>query len=165
MRLLPFCICSSLSLGRIAIMHIRFIVIGKLKNASLRALQGEYVKRIERSARIEMIELKDAPSVVDEGQRLIKALERIKVGRCYALSEEGKMYSSRGFAQLIERDYAGSFNFVIGGPYGLADEVRASCNGCISLSKMTFTHEFARVLALEQIYRALEIQRGSGYHH
>ena len=145
-------------------MHIRLIVIGKLKNAALRTLQDDYAQRIGRTTHLELIELKDS-NVRDEGIRIIKSLERTKVERSYALTEEGKTYSSPSFSKLIDRDYAGTINLIIGGPYGLDKSVKTHCNATLSLSPMTFTHEFARVIVLEQIYRALEIQRGSGYHH
>lgn len=145
-------------------MEIQLIVVGKLKNTSLRALQEDFCKRISRSLKFELVVLRDS-NMLEEGSKISKTLKRHERCRTYGLAVEGKQLDSRQFSGLLDSDYSGVLKFVIGGPYGLADAVKQECQQLISLSSMTFTHEFARVILLEQIYRGLEIRRGSGYHH
>lgn len=84
------------------------------------------------------------------------------------LDERGKEFTSREFAGFIDKKIS-SINsnliFVIGGPYGFSDAVYQRANSLLSLSKMTFTHEMARLFFVEQIYRAMTILRGEPYHH
>ena len=82
------------------------------------------------------------------------------------MSEEGKLFSSREFSKKLEDDeLVGGSAFVIGSAYGLSDKVRARADVLMSMSPMTFTHEFARAILLEQIYRAKTITAKTGYHH
>lgn len=82
------------------------------------------------------------------------------------MSEEGRQFDSRGLSERLERDLlSGGSAFAVGGPYGLSDEVKHRADEIISMSKMTFTHEFARAILLEQIYRAKTISANIGYHH
>jgi len=93
-----------------------------------------------------------------EAKRLLK-----QVTGYYLLDEKGRQYSSPGFAGFLKgRD---TVEFVIGGAFGVTDEVRQKARGVISLSMMTLTHEMARLLFLEQLYRAFTILKGKEYHH
>jgi len=81
----------------------------------------------------------------------------------YILDERGREFSSVGFAQFLkDKD---SIDFVIGGSFGVSAEVKETAKGSIALSKMTLTHEMARLLFLEQLYRAYTILKGKEYHH
>ena len=86
----------------------------------------------------------------------------------FLLDEHGRELNSREFAGFIEKKMIGSCRnliFVIGGPYGLLEEVYKSAAGSLSLSKLTFSHQLARLLFLEQLYRAFTIIKGEPYHH
>ena len=83
------------------------------------------------------------------------------------LDEKGKEYSSSEFAKEISKLTASGKNivFVIGGPYGFSEPVYARCDGKVSLSRMTFTHQMVRTIFVEQLYRAFTIIKGEPYHH
>lgn len=134
---------------------IRLLVIGKIKNKSLSILCKDYEKRINRYSKIEIIELKD--NLKDEDERIIKLCDGYKT---YVLDIDGKSVSSEKFSEILTdiKDIC----FVIGGPEGLGG-VKDKYSK-ISLSKMTLTHEMARMLLLEQIYRGYTIKKGLPYH-
>lgn len=145
-------------------MSLKIITVGKIKRAELRALCDEYLKRLSRYGGAEIIEIKDSDAETEAGNMLGK-LANFK-GRIYALAEEGKTATSREFSKMIESDLLrGGSAFVIGGPYGLSDKIKEKADVLLSLSPMTFTHEFARAILLEQIYRAKTISANTGYHH
>ena len=86
----------------------------------------------------------------------------------HLFDEQGDSFSSREFADFLEKKMLSGLKelvFVIGGPYGFSDEVYEKANSKISLSKMTFSHQLARLLCVEQIYRAFTIIKGEPYHH
>ncbi len=142
--------------------RIHLLAVGKLRSSHCRGLCHDYLKRLQPYARVDVIEIKDS-SAERESARLIESLTRLDA-KAIALSEEGRQLTSRAFAELIgqqTRDLA----FVIGGPYGLTDELKQSAAKTLSLSPMTLPHELARVVFLEQLYRAHTILAGSGYHH
>lgn len=88
--------------------------------------------------------------------------------RLILLDELGKEHSSLGFSEYVQQQMnAGIKNlvFVVGGPYGFADEVYKRANGKISLSKMTFSHQMVRLFFMEQLYRSMTILRNEPYHH
>lgn len=133
-----------------------------MKDRHLAAKLSEYLKRIQFEAKVELITVKDS-SREAEGERIMLALDRFKRARIYALTEEGKQFSSREFAEEIG-GVAGDMVFVIGGPDGLAAAVRQRADATLSLSRMTFPHEMAATLLAEQIFRALTILGGRSYH-
>lgn len=100
----------------------------------------------------------------EEGRRLLAALP--PSGVPVALAVEGRSYTSPGFAIRLEHWFAeGGVTFVIGGTLGLSVEVLAACRGQLSLSEMTLPHQLARVVLMEQLFRALKITAGESYHH
>ncbi len=137
---------------------IRILAVGKLKDPSLATLCADFAKRITRWARLEIVELKDqGPDREAEAM-----LAKLGAGPVHALDERGETMSSRRFSKLLASH--GSPTFLIGGPDGLGDAARTRADRLLSLSPMTFTHETARYLLLEQIYRGLAIDRGHPYH-
>ena len=145
-------------------MRLRFIWIGKTKDAHLRALVDEYLKRLARFVRCEVTELSatiartECEGIEDEGRRILSALRTDAI--TVLLDIGGREWSSEQLAGEIERWQVGGTKevaFVIGGPYGVSREVKERANICWSLSRLTLTHEMARVLLVEQIYRAYTI--------
>ena len=108
--------------------------------------------------------IKDS-TVQRESERMLELISSSKL-RTYVLSEEGKLFSSRDFSKIIERDLMlGGSMFVIGGAYGMSEDVKRAAHALVSLSPMTFTHEWARAILAEQLYRAKTISADTGYHH
>ena len=140
------------------------IVVGKLKKRSISALCEDYAKRLQRHARIECVELRDG-DVESEGRRILEALEKRPPSFTLALAEEGTLYTSRGFAEVLVDEPGKPMCFIAGGAYGLSPEVKARADRLLSLSPMTLTHELARLVLMEQLYRAASINIGSKYHH
>lgn len=125
-----------------------------------------FLERIKPFAQVEVVEVKDArgsspqEAVLLESERILR---QAQTGSYTLLDERGRKMDSIGFAQTL-RDKA-RMDFVLGGAYGVSDEVRKSAADSIALSPMTFSHELARVVFLEQLYRAFSIITGRGYHH
>lgn len=100
-----------------------------------------------------------------EGRRLLEKIQRPTL--LVALDRTGKQFSSEELAELLEKwegEGRRSITFLIGGHLGLSEQVVDKANVLLSLSKMTFTHEIARLILLEQLYRASTIRKGTGYH-
>jgi len=148
------------------------VAIGRLRDSNHRALCDDYSARLVRLSSFSVIEVKDvrgvAPAGVPaaEGQRLLRQLP----SSCHAVSldERGRELTSAGLARwLQEHADAGTrdLRFVVGGPYGLSDEVHGRCVQSLRLSSMTLPHELARTVLLEQLYRAHMIMAGRPYHN
>lgn len=101
-----------------------------------------------------------------EGELIMKSLK--STDEVILLDEHGKEYSSMEWASAIEKRIGNGSRdlvFVIGGPYGFSRQVYERCNGKVSLSRMTFSHQMVRVIFTEQLYRAFTIIKGQPYHH
>lgn len=141
---------------------IRVLAVGRLKDARLGDLVAEFVKRCRAWVDVEIHEIRD-----QDPDREAKAMLSALGGPgghelVVALDERGEAVTSRGMAALLAAH--GSTTFLIGGPDGLGAAARARADRTLSLSPLTFTHETARFLLLEQIYRGLAINRGHPYH-
>lgn len=136
---------------------VKICCIGKTKEPWLKQAVDEYTSRLVSFLSIEWVVLKDE-------QQLKKALSK----EAYiALDPAGKLHTSESFSIFIQNSFqkGGSrLTFVIGGAEGLSPQVRDGASALLSLSKMTFTHQITRLVFIEQLYRAFEISRGSGYH-
>lgn len=155
-------------------MNIKIIALGKIKEKSLKDGIDEFLKRLTPYASVEIIEL-PAIEIKDENlthkvleQEGEKILSHIKP-QSYVITMEikGKMFSSEEFAQKINEltnDGVGEIIFIIGSSCGIAQTVSSRANLKMSLSKMTFLHQFARLLLVEQIYRAFKIIKCETYH-
>ena len=152
---------------------ISIVAVGKIKEKSLSQLIEEYKKRIGAYSKIEIIEVSDEPNdrLSDEkvkeieGQRIIKQLK--KDSYVILLSLKGKQMDSIKFSREIEKinTYNSShITFVIGGSVGVSEQVEQRADLLLKLSEMTFTHNIARLLILEQIYRAYKILNNETYH-
>ena len=140
------------------------IAIGKMKNRSLAMLCDDFSQRLKRQGNFELIELKDG-DVESEGLRILEALAKRSDARIYAMAEEGMTRTSQRLADELYALQGRPAIFILGGAYGLSDTVKARADALFSLSPLTFTHEIARMLVYEQLYRAVAIQTGSKYHH
>ena len=144
-------------------MKFRFIWVGKTKNKDWLGLQEEYLGRLSHFVKCEIVEIRDCDKET-EGNRILEKLNHSSA--VCLLDVEGKMVSSHGLAKEIEKwQNAGmkEIAFVIGGAGGVSPTVAERADFRLSLSFLTFTHEMARVVMLEQLYRAYTILRGFPY--
>lgn len=152
-------------------MRLRLIWIGKTKNEHLRALVDDYLQRLMRFARCEVTELRESRLSGDE--RALVAEEGKRIGGSLAsetftvlLDVEGEQWSSPGLAVELEK-WEGQgrreLAFVVGGYLGVSEEVRRRADVRWSLSRLTLTHEMARLVLVEQLYRTYTIRRGLPY--
>lgn len=145
-------------------MKIRIFWVGKTKERYLIEGINHYLKFLRHMAQISIIEIKDEKgktrdeAVSMDGRRVLKQTDSYIL-----LDERGKEFSSKDFARYLKD--RGSIDFVMGGAFGVSDEVRGKASDTITLSKMTLTHEMTRLVFLEQLYRALTIIKGKEYHH
>jgi len=144
-------------------MLLDLIVVGKLRSREIAALCGEFAKRLGAYSRLRIAELADSDPA-GEGKAIRHELDRLRGARVVVLSEEGKLFSTVRFAEYL-KNCDTRVALVVGGPFGLAPEVKERADLLWSLSPLTFTHELARLLLLEQLYRALNFNAGGGYHH
>ena len=140
------------------------IAVGKMKSRSLAALCDDFGKRLKRQGNFEVIELKDG-DIANEGERILEVIERRRGALVYAMAEEGTTRTSAQFAAELDRLHGQHAIFIIGGAYGLSPGVKQHANELFALSPLTFTHEIARMLVMEQLYRGVSINSGSKYHH
>lgn len=133
---------------------VKIFTVGKIKEPWLSAALEEYAKRLKPYLAIEWHLAKDS-------QGLSSLLEKESSYIC--LDINGAAYSSEAFSDWFQK--AGSrLSFVIGGAEGLSPRIKERAAQLLSLSPLTFTHQMVRLLLVEQLYRALEIEKGSGYH-
>ena len=144
-------------------MLAKVLVIGKMKDRALGARADEFLERCRAYGKTEIVELPDS-DVAREGKALLRELDKEKSSCIIVLAEEGKLLTTEAFASYISAADR-KIVFVIGGPFGLAPEVKARASLLWSLSPLTFTHELARLLLCEQLYRALNFNAGGSYHH
>ena len=156
-------------------MNINLIVIGKLKEDYLRSAYAEYIKRLGRYCTFELHELdecrlSDNPSDKEIAAALKKEAEQIKKyvrGMIVPMCIEGKQLSSPELSEKITGagvSGQSTVTFIIGSSFGLDPEIKDMGALKLSMSKMTFPHQLARVMILEQIYRAFQIAEGGKYH-
>ena len=156
-------------------LNLTIVAVGKQKESWLREGTAEYLKRLEGYCRPAVVEveeyrLPDAPSpaqiqkgLEEEGKAILQKLGKTPYA---ALCIEGRELSSPELATFLQerQQAAGSLGFVIGGSYGLAQEVKDRAVLRLSVSRMTFPHQLFRVLLAEQLYRAFSIAAGGKYH-
>ena len=157
--------------------NINLICVGKLKESYLRDACAEYSKRLSAFCKLKITELTPAripenPSqaqidsaLLDEGKKILSLITPSE--RVYAMCIEGKIISSEELSKELQNagvSGSGNIAFIIGGSHGLAPEVKKRADFKLSMSKMTFPHQLARVMLLEQIYRSFMIADGKKYH-
>jgi len=154
-------------------LHVRIIAVGKIKSSHFAAASADYIERLRHYFELEVIEIRtmlgkgkpEAQALIDEGRELLKHVR--EDAKLIALFSKGTQQASESFAQVLRRNFmSGSrkIDFIVGGAAGLSTEVLRRSKEPLSLSTMTFPHELARVVLLEQLYRACTIIRGEKYH-
>lgn len=145
-------------------MKFRVIWVGKTRDKNYKALQDEYLRRLSHFVNCEVVEVKDGGGKAEEGQRILQKLNQSSF--VCLLDVEGRSFSSHQLADEVDKWQNRGFReiaFVIGGAEGASAEVAACADLRLSLSFLTFTHEMARVVMLEQLYRAYTIIKGFPY--
>ena len=158
-------------------LNITIIAVGKLKEQYLRDASAEYQKRLSTLCKLNIVEinpekLSDNPSAKEIENALNseakKIIEKIPKGaKVYSMCIEGKQRTSEELSREIDNlalEGVSNIVFIIGGSFGLSDEVKKLSAYRLSMSKMTFPHQIARIMLLEQIYRATQISIGTKYH-
>ena len=153
--------------------NLRIVAVGALRGPHWQAAAAHYLERLKHWRRIHEHVVKDADAGLPEAERV--RLEGQRLLRCVraddyliCLDERGKSMSSQAFAAFLQEVSEHSSRtpcFMLGGPFGLAEMVRSQARLVLSLGPMTLPHELARVVLLEQIYRAEAIVRKNPYHH
>lgn len=155
-------------------MNARIVCVGKLKEKYLKEGIEEYAKRLSRFCKFEIIEVneefcsdtseKSLENVkIAEGERIISKLKDYSI----ALDLKGKMLTSRQLSQkisLLKQQGISTVTFVIGGSYGLSQNVIDKCDFSLCFGAITYPHQLIRLVLTEQIYRAFMIEEGSAYH-
>lgn len=155
-------------------MKIKIIALGKIKEKYLKSGIDEFLKRLTPYASVSVVELnpieiKDEnlkdKILLDEGEKILSNIKPLDF--VITLEIEGQQFSSEDFAQKIKdltNNGTQEIVFVIGSSCGIGKNVSTRANLKMSISKMTFLHEFARLILIEQIYRAFKINKGEKYH-
>lgn len=144
-------------------MKLQIAWIGKTKEATIRALTAEYLKRISRFVAAESHELASEPALLE----LTEARSGRTAPVLILLDGRGRQFTSEEFADLLrDQQDRGTQNlfFAVGPADGFSDKARGSADLILSFGKMTLAHELARIVLLEQIYRAFTILKGHPYH-
>lgn len=154
-------------------LNARIIAVGKIQSSHFAATSAEYLARLQHYFALEVVEVRtvlghgkpEAQAIINEGRELLKHVR--EEAKLIALHSEGRQYTSADFALLLQKQMDAGLrkvDFVLGGASGLSAEILARSALRLSLSQMTFAHELARVILLEQLYRAGTILRGEKYH-
>lgn len=158
-------------------MKIKIYCIGKLKEKYFVDAQKEYLKRLDRFAKLEIIELNDLPipfNASAKEEEILKEkefdllLSKIdKSSYVIALDLDGKSYDSIEFSKKIDslmNNSITNISFVIGGSLGFSKRINEISKDKLKLSNMTFTHQMTRIILLEQVYRSFKISKNETYH-
>ena len=156
---------------------VNIVTVGKLKEQYLRDASAEYEKRLKAFCKMNITELQESRLPDNPSDAVIKkalddeafAMEGFFAKKAFniAMCIEGRQLSSEELSQKIESislNGYGTMNILIGSSFGLSEKVKERCDMRLSMSKMTFPHQLARVMLLEQIYRAFQISSGGKYH-
>lgn len=155
-------------------MRIQLLVVGKTTDSRLEALIDEYTKRLKHYVSFELVVVPDSKNAKSLSEEQLKTQEGLEILRrltpsmeVYLLDEHGREFRSIEYADWLQKRMASGkdLTLIIGGAYGFSPAVYERANGKISLSQMTFSHQMIRLLAVEQLYRAMTILRNEPYHH
>ena len=155
-------------------MKISLLVIGKTTDGRLVSLIDDYRQRLSHYVPFELVVIPDIKNAKALSQEQLKTQEGNEILRCltpsadvWLLDEHGREFRSIEFADFLQKKMGSGRDLilVIGGAYGFSPAVYERANGKLSLSQMTFSHQMIRLMAIEQIYRAMTILRNEPYHH
>ena len=155
-------------------MKIQLLVVGKTSDPRLVSLIDDYQQRLKHYVSFEFVVLPDIKNAKSLTQEQLKTAEGQAILSCLTpsmevllLDEHGREYRSIEFAEFLQKKMSAGrdLTLVIGGAYGFSKDVYQRADGKISLSQMTFSHQMIRLMAIEQIYRAMTILRNEPYHH
>ena len=156
-------------------MNIELIAVGKTDTAAIESLTATYAKRVNFYFKFSMTILPDVRNTRNISAKQQKSAEGVSILKnigegdyVILLDERGEELRSMQFADLMRKRMLSGIKrlvFVIGGPYGFSDEVYARADHKLSLSRMTFSHQFVRAIFAEQLYRAFTILNNEPYHH
>lgn len=149
---------------------IKILCVGKMKEKGMLQLQQEYLKRLSRFHKIELVELKegnpsfeDSKLIDDESSRLLEQLK--PTDYVVIFDVKSQLIDSIELSQLVDQSLTkGNIVFVLGGSLGFNETILNRANHKISMSKMTFPHLLARIMVLEQLYRSFKILNNQTYH-
>ena len=154
-------------------MNVSIICVGKVKEKYIIEGINEFLKRMQSFAKMKIVELKEDGndssrniSIEKESEDILKTMEKLG-GYNILLDIQGKNFSSEEMSEEIERltvNGVSSINFIIGGSYGVSENVRKAVDMRLSFSKMTFPHQLMRLILSEQIYRWFSIIKNTKYH-
>lgn len=156
---------------------VTVIALGKLKESYMRAFAAEYEKRLSAFCKLQIVELaperlsdNPLPSEIDRALAAEAKLIRAKIPQnsyVFTMCIEGKQFPSEQFSQKISTlavEGVSNIVFVLGSSFGLSEELKKQADFRFSMSEMTFPHQMARIMLLEQLYRAFQIANGGKYH-
>ena len=146
-------------------LRVQVICTGRLKESFYMEACREYDKRLRRYCALEILELPETGDLARDGEAMLRRIPQDAFA--VAMCVEGTAYDSRELAGLLENcANAGRSRvcFLIGGSDGLSPAVKSRADARVSMSRMTFPHHLARVMVLEQLYRAFNINEGGKYH-
>jgi 23S rRNA (pseudouridine1915-N3)-methyltransferase len=158
-------------------LKIRLICIGKLKNPALRSLAEDYAGRIGRFVPLEIVELKDGRAadpvsrLAEEAKAITAAIGTMKGGKfppnTVLWDERGETLDTPGFSRFLDKTFhkGATLDFILGSSHGIDPAIKKAVPTHLRLSAFTLTHEWARALALEQVYRGFCVLKGFPYHH
>lgn len=146
---------------------IKIICVGKIKESYFTLAVKEYLKRIGKYSKVEITEVSDynfdiSKTMYEEGKEILSKIN--DKDYVVTLEIDGNNLDSVSFSNFIDKNISNNITFVIGGSYGLSEEVKKRSNYKLSFSKMTFPHQLFRVVLLEQIYRSFRIINNESYH-
>ena len=152
-------------------MKIRLITCSKVKDSSYLDIEKDFIKRLSKFAKFEIIEINSSKfakyppvEIISHESKLIK--EQLDSSFKIALDEHAKELDSIAFAKLIEKikDSRGKLDLIIGGAYGISKELISSCDQSLAISKLTLTSQLTRLVLIEQLYRSFTIINNIPYH-
>lgn len=150
---------------------IRIICVGKQKEPYYIQAAQEYIKRVKRYAKIEIIQIHEYKLYDNSSASIEKALTQetksvqpYLKGVAVALDSQGEQLTSEEFASFLRSSLSPDITFIIGSSLGLSDQIKQAADKVISFGKMTYPHRLMRVILLEQIYRAFCIINNTPYH-
>lgn len=151
---------------------IKIVCVGKLKEQYWEDACGEYLKRLTRFGKIQIIELQEQKIAKINQSEIVQALEKEGVemtkylggAKTVVLDSAGEQITSEDLAKYIKENLSSNINFVIGSSHGLSDSIKKNADKVISFGSVTYPHQLIRVMLLEQIYRAFTIINNYPYH-